>query len=100
MHRIEEIIELIEITGDKCIILHKKTAAYVVMKLDDYKGFFKNQLKSSGKKDVLPSSRQPSADSLVRPVPQKPTDIKEFEILRSQFSAEPEDTYYPEPLIE
>jgi len=38
MKRIEEIIDLIEITGDKCIILHKERGAYVVMKMDDYKG--------------------------------------------------------------
>lgn len=74
MERIKEVIEIIEQTGDKCVVL-RESQAYVVMKLEDYRR--------------LLSPAKPMVDSLSfkRPVP----DIREFEILE-------EDRYYPEPI--
>jgi len=96
MKRIEEIIDLIEITGDKCIILHKERGAYVVMKMDDYKGLvmvrpqesavlLENQQNINGNVNVSGFSRP--ADLIKR----YNTDIREFEVPE-------EDRFYPEPL--
>lgn len=102
MKRIEEIIELIEITGDKCIILHKeKTSAYVVMKLEDYKNFYKNRLKKPEKEESsFTEVPELKSNNLIRPIPHKPVDVKEFEIKRQKQEDFNEDVYYPEPLIE
>ena len=79
MKRIEEVIELIELTGDKCVILHKERGAYVVLRMDDYKDLVKIK-----KKEELSSISRPD------------TDIRLYEIPR----IEEEDIYYPEPLEE
>ncbi len=82
MERIQEVIELIELTGDKCVILHPDKGVYVLMKMEDYRALVtKNPLKS-----------QPNR-ALSRPN----TDIRVYEI--PQLSQkEKEEEYYPEPL--
>ncbi len=78
MRRIEEVIDLIEITGDKCVILHKERGAYVVMKLDDYR--------------KLVIERQRIANAVMGSnYPKYSEDIKEFEVKE-------EERFYPEPL--
>lgn len=79
MKRIEEIIDLIEITGDKCVILHKERGAYVVMKLDDYRQLVIKRQK------VMTIVREKGD------FPKYNDDIKEFEVRE-------EDRFYPEPL--
>ncbi|MFA6304333.1 MAG: hypothetical protein WCV73_02135 [Patescibacteria group bacterium] len=84
MERLKEIIELIEITGDKCIILQPDKGAYVVMKMSDYRVLVENGLK------IRPT---PQISSFARPE----TDIKLYEIPQiGQKNAEA-DIYYPEP---
>ena len=79
MKRIEEVIDLIEITGDKCVILHKERGAYVVMKLDDYR-----QL--AVKRQKIITAMRENSD-----FPKYNDDIKEFEVKE-------DDRFYPEPL--
>ncbi|MBT3690275.1 hypothetical protein HOE31_02175 [bacterium] len=74
MKRIKEVIELMEITGDKCVILHKETSAYVVMSIEEYRRL----VEYTEKTDI---------HSMYRP----DTDIKQFEV-------ENDDVYYPEPM--
>ncbi|HLD49964.1 MAG TPA: hypothetical protein VJC08_02065 [bacterium] len=80
MERIREVIDLIELTGDKCVILHQEKSAYVVMKMEDYRALVQKQreMERSG--------------GFSRPL----ANIQEFEVPR--LSKE-EDFYYPEPLI-
>ena len=93
-------IELIEITGDKCIILHKeKTRAYVVMKFEDYKRFYKNRLYPS-ENEVQLESQTESIKTKPRPIPPKPVDVRQFEIKNQIPRDFDQDIYYPEPLIE
>lgn len=107
MKRIEEIIELIEITGDKCIILHQQTDAYVLMKFEEYKNFYKNRLNSAEKSDNAvnyfsspnPIFNRPKEQSL-RSIPQKPADVREFELRKPVIKDKDQDVYYTEPLIE
>ncbi|MCX6785282.1 MAG: hypothetical protein NTZ18_00315 [Candidatus Komeilibacteria bacterium] len=83
MERIHEIIDLIQVTGDKCIILHQEQGAFVVMKFEDYKKLAKN---------VTPAIMAPVA-ALTKPE----TDIRIYEIPRLQ--REEDDQYWPEPLV-
>jgi hypothetical protein len=107
MKRIEEILELIEITGDKCIILHKQSEAYVLMKFEEYRDFYKNRLNQTERSDnstpVVQDknyvSRQPK-DQPQRPIPQKSADIREFELRKPVFPKDDEDIYFTEPLME
>ncbi len=80
MKRIQEIIEIIEITGDKCFILHKESSTYVVMKLEDYR-----KLVISENQQQASQIRQNT--NIYRPQ----ADIREFEIPE-------EDRFYTEPL--
>lgn len=82
MERIKEIIELIEITGDKCVILHQEREAFVVMKLDDYKKLVGNITKSE-------------ANTNISRITKPETDIRLYEIPRLE---EENDQYWPEPL--
>ena len=96
MKRIEEIIDLIEITGDKCIILHKERGAFVVMKMDDYKGlvmFPGSQARVSKAEDQLSNNIANISGFLKQQgiIQRFNTDVREFEIPE-------EDRFYPEPL--
>ena len=94
-----------EVTGDKCVILNKEHGAYVVMKLEDYKDFHQNRLGSSknsfNSTQVRQSSTSENTEN-IRLIPQKSTDIKEFEIKKpiKIMDMDEEDIYYTEPLIE
>jgi len=82
MERITEVIELIEQTGDKCIIL-KENSAIVIMNLDDYK-----KLTKSKRDNEIPEKSIPLIkNSYFSSAP----DIRQFEIPE-------EDRYYPEPM--
>ena len=83
MERIHEIIELINITGDKCVILHQDRGAFVVMKFEDYKKLAQN-LKPA---EIVP------IPGLTKPE----TDIRIYEIPRLQ--KEENDQYWPEPSV-
>ena len=79
MQKIEEIIDFIELTGEKCVILHQERGAFVMLKAEEYKNLVKDRKK-----------RQ-EMDSLTGPE----TDVRLYEIPRIQKE---EDIYYPEPL--
>jgi len=87
MKRIEEIIDLIEITGDKCVILHKERGAYVVMKMDDYRELIEISYKITQKKVKSSDFSRPEAD------------IREFEIRQQQNNLS-NDKFYTEPVDE
>ena len=79
---IEEIIELIEQTGEKCLVLSQNKSAYVVLKAEDYR-----KLALHGQK-IETSSRDQAVS--------KPnSDIRVYEIpsLKNE-----DNVYYPEPL--
>lgn len=81
MERIKEVIDLIELTGDKCVIFHKESSAYVVMKMADY-----CQLVKKGQElERIGAFSKPLSN------------IQEFEIPRLPKE---DDFYYPEPLTE
>jgi len=84
MQTFEEIIELIEITGDKCIILHKEQKAYVVMNLNEYKKLAQKEAQGKLK---MPENSEDKPD----------TDVKQYEIPHLR---ENKDIYYTEPLEE
>jgi len=113
MKRIQEIIELMEVTGDKCVILNKEHNAYVIMKLEDYKAFYQNRLGSPRNQKINETMNQRNNESLnqvysnspknfgkIKPIHPKSTNIKEFEIKRPIKIIDEEDIYYTEPLIE
>lgn len=109
MKRIEEIIELIEITGDKCIILHNQTDAYVLMKLDDYRDLYKNRLEYTENKEnhnnnilakPLNIKQNQQKEQLTRLIPQKSANVSDFELEKQVMPINEEDIYYTEPLIE
>ena len=79
MQKIEEIIDFMELTGEKCVILHQERGAFVMLKAEEYKNLVKDRKK-----------RQ-EMDSLAGPE----TDVRLYEIPRIQKK---EDVYYPEPL--
>ncbi len=74
MKRIKEVIELMEITGDKCVILHKESSAYVVISMDEYRR-------------LVTRPKNTEYNEFYRP----DTDIEQFEV-------ENNDIYYPEPM--
>ncbi|MBU1036636.1 hypothetical protein KKF32_01195 [Patescibacteria group bacterium] len=78
MQRINEIIEIIEKTGDKCVVL-KENNAFVIMTLADYKQLLK-----------IPHQIEESL-ALGHSNNQTTVDIKEFEVPE-------EDKYYTEPM--
>lgn len=82
MERISEVIEIIEKTGDKCIVLKEKSV-FVVMRLEDYSKLIKI------KEDNLISEK--SIPLIKNSYFSIDPDIKQFEISE-------EDRYYPEPL--
>ena len=85
MERLKEVIELIELTGDKCVILHPDKGVYVLMKMEDYRALVtKNSIKTSQN----------------RPFSMPNTDIRVYEIpqARLQDQEKEQDLYYPEPL--
>ncbi len=87
MERLKEVIELIEITGDKCVILHQERGAYVVMKMADYRKLVEEQFKLSK------NNSQPAKLGI------PDTDIRLYEIpLLAKNSDLSDDQYYPEPL--
>jgi len=103
MKRIEEIIELIEITGDKCIILYQQNNAYVLMKFEEYKGFYKNRLNLAEKPVNAANNffkEDRPKEQLLRSIPQRPADIEEFELKKPNFPENQQDIYYTEPLLE
>lgn len=85
MDRIKEVIELIELTGDKCVILHPDKGVYVLMKMEDYRQL---ALKNPVKTQLNRSLAMPS------------TDIRVYEIppIRFKEQDQEQDQYYPEPL--
>lgn len=103
MQGFEEIIKLIELTGDKLVVLDKENAAYVVMKFDDYKAMSLATAEVSEKAKKFPNFK-PSTDGLfkksekIRPIPLQKANVQEFEIMRGYVNNR--DVYYPEPLIE
>ena len=84
----------------------------MVMKFEDYKGFYKNHLyppenqasQRGQAESVVQSVNQPEPkkiESKIRPIPQRPVDVQQFEIKRPVLqNFDDEDVYYPEPLIE
>lgn len=82
MERLKEVIELIEITGDKCVILIPDKGVYVLMKMEDYRALVsKNPLKSQSN----------------RALSMPDTDVRIYEIPQLSKKEE-EDRYFPEPL--
>jgi len=79
---IEEIIELIEQTGEKCLVLSQNKSAYVVLRADDYR-----KLAMHGQK-IETSAKD-------RFIPKPSTDIRVYEIPRLENE---DNAYYPEPL--
>jgi len=79
MKKIEEIIDFIEQTGEKCLIVHQERGAYVMLKAEEYKNLHKDRVK-----------RQ-EIESLSKP----DTDVRLYEIPRIN---EENNIYYPEPL--
>ncbi len=79
MQKIEEIIDFIEQTGEKCVIVHQERGAYVMLKADEYKGL----LADKQKRQEIESFGKPE------------TDVRLYEIPRKE---ETDDIYYPEPL--
>jgi len=79
---IEEIIKLIEQTGDKCLILSQNKSAYVILKAEDYR-----KLALHGQKiETL------AKDQFIS----KPNaDIRIYEIPKLENE---DNAYYPEPL--
>jgi hypothetical protein len=82
MQRITEVIEIIEKTGDKCIVLKEKSA-FVVMKLEDYRKMIKIK-----EEHIIQDKSIPMIKNDYFPLN---SDIKEFEIPE-------EDRYYPEAI--
>jgi len=76
---IEEIIDFMEQTGEKCVILHKERGAFVILKAEEYKNLVKDRQKKQER------------ESLTGPE----TDVRLYEIPRIN---QEEDIYYPEPL--
>ena len=82
MERLKEVIELIEQTGDKCVIFHPDKGIYVLMKMEDYRDLVaKNPLKNQQNRAfAMPN-----------------TDIRIYEIPQLGKKQD-EDQYFPEPL--
>jgi len=80
MKNLEEIIDFIEQTGEKCLIIHQDKGAYVVLKVEEYKNLLANKKKI----DELASLSKPQ------------TDVRLYEIPRLETE---DEKYYPEPLI-
>jgi len=96
MKRIEEVIDLIEITGDKCIILHRERGAYVVMKMDDYKGLA--TLKTQGSQVSVEIGQNIKNNAEVSGF-SRPTDvINRYNPDIKEFEVPEEDRFYTEPL--
>lgn len=103
MQRFEEIIKLIELTGDKLVVLDKENTAYVVMKFDDYKAMSLAKAEILEKTKKFPNFKSNPGSLLkksenIRPIPLQKTNVKEFEIMQKYINNQ--DVYYPEPLIE
>jgi len=85
MNSLEEIIKLIEITGDKCVFLSQEHGAYVVVKIEEYKKLIiKDQKIVQNKENTSVSMPD--------------TDVKQYEI--PHVNQNNNDIYYPEPLEE
>jgi len=79
---IEEIIELIEQTGEKCLVLSQNKSAYVVLKAEDYR-----KLALHGQKiEILVKNQF---------IPKPDSDIRVYEIPKLENE---DNTYYPESL--
>lgn len=106
MKHLQEIIDLIEITGDKCIFPSASGEQFIVMRLDDYKRLLRN----------IPNFKQFSLEELTAKLGQeleqynlrKPsydgvkarkwlTNIKEFEIKQRILAEKETDEYLTEP---
>lgn len=85
MERLKEVIELIEQTGDKCVIFHPDKCIYVLMKMEDYRALV---------------TKNPFKTPQNRPFSMPNTDIRVYEIpqVRLQDQEREQDLYYPEPL--
>ena len=93
MERLKEVIELIEQTGDKCVILHPDKGVYVLMKMDDYRALVtKNPFKTAQNSHLA----MPNTDIRVYEIPQL-SPLQQSESEASQKDKE-EDQYFPEPL--
>jgi hypothetical protein len=79
MKDINEIIDFINLTGEKCVIIHQEKGAYVVLKLEDYKNLHQDKVKRE------------QAQNLTMP----DTNPRLYEIPRLETE---QDIYYPEPL--
>ena len=85
MERIQEVIDLIELTGDKCVILHPDKGVYVLMKMEDYRALVtKNPLKIQQN----------------RVISMPDTNIKIYEIPQVRYQKQEKEVneYFPEPL--
>ena len=79
MKDIDEIIDFINLAGEKCVIIHQQKGAYVVLKLEDYKNLHQDKIKREQAQNLT----MPDANPRLYEIPRVETE---------------QDIYYPESL--